>query len=98
MAFAGNRGARIVIRTVPGGRDLPPEALLFSESNSRFLVEVPPGHARSFEQLFAGLPCLQVGTVTGAADGLDIRSEEQTSLLRASLEELKDAWQRPLRW
>jgi len=86
--------------------------LLFSESNSRFLVEVRPEHAAQFESLFAGLPCGLIGEVTGgpfleilglpkpACENPPGPPDHLTTplLIRAGLEDLKSAWLRPLDW
>ncbi|MCS7239344.1 MAG: phosphoribosylformylglycinamidine synthase subunit PurL [Thermoguttaceae bacterium] len=86
--------------------------LLFSESNSRFLVEVRPSDAPAFEALFVGLPCALVGEVTETTYleivglpvpyGQGLPDEEEhlgaPLVIRASLGELKAAWQKPLDW
>lgn len=92
-----------------------PEAiptLLFSESNSRFLVEVRPEDAARFEEIFSGLPCALIGEVVetpyleivGLPFPPDRRLPEEDQqfgapvVVRASLAELKAAWQKPLDW
>jgi phosphoribosylformylglycinamidine synthase len=86
--------------------------LLFSESNSRLLLEVRPADVPAFEALFAGLPCRLVGEVREdpilEIVGLPVPAypnleEEENHLaapvvVRAPLAELKAAWQRPLDW
>jgi phosphoribosylformylglycinamidine synthase len=69
MAFAGDLGARIRLGAIdvpglPAGCD-PDATRLYSESCSRFLVEVGGGRAREFEACFEGLPCAHVGEVEG---------------------------------
>ena len=44
MAFAGGLGLSIDLSSVPNESELSEEICLFAESNSRFLVEVPPQH------------------------------------------------------
>ncbi len=92
-----------------------PEAipiLLFSESNSRFLVEVRPADAPAFEELFIGLPCALVGEVTESSfleivglplpppAGIPDEDADFAApvVIKAPLAELKAAWQRPLDW
>jgi phosphoribosylformylglycinamidine synthase II len=91
-----------------------PEAtaiLLFSESNSRFLVEVPQAKAGDFERALSGVPHALVGEVTDTsrleiiglpAPGSELPDEPsdlRTPLvIDAVLSELKEAWQKPLRW
>ena len=70
---------------------------LFSESPTRFLVEVEPGHVAAFEASFAGLPIMKVGS-TVAEPRLRIAGSGGDWLIWAKLSELKEAWQKPLRW
>ncbi len=93
MCFAGGIGADIT-----GLRDeLSDEAKLFSESPSRFLVEVKPEHAPAFEACFANLPVARVG-VTVADPRLRIAGANGEWLVWVKLATLKEAWQKPLRW
>jgi phosphoribosylformylglycinamidine (FGAM) synthase-like enzyme len=64
---------------------------LFSESNGRLLVEVPPEHCAGFETLLAGLPLARVGMVTGG-QRLTV-STRTTSLITLPVEQLVAAWQ-----
>ncbi|MBN8628605.1 MAG: phosphoribosylformylglycinamidine synthase subunit PurL, partial [Planctomycetes bacterium] len=91
-----------------------PEAtavLLFSESNSRFLCEVPQAKSAAFEKALAGIPHALVGEVTegGRLEVLGIPHvhkelpDEPTELrvprvIDAKIEDLKAAWQKPLAW
>ncbi len=64
MAFAGGYGLELDLRKVPAkglGRD---DFVLFSESNSRFLVEVSEKARDEFEGLMKGKVCSEVGKVT----------------------------------
>src|SRR5262249_22027342 len=91
-----------------------PEAtavLLFAESNSRFLCEVPQAKAAAFEKAVASVPHGLVGEVTGTGrleifglpqpvrDLPDEPSELRVPLvINADVAELKEAWKKPLRW
>ena len=91
-----------------------PEAtavLLFSESNSRFLCEVPQAKAAAFEKALAGVPHAAVGEVTNSGrlevfglpqpvrDAADEPSELRVpKVVDAAVADLKETWQRPLRW
>ncbi len=108
MAFAGALGARVYLDTVP--LDIPAEeqqartlVRLFSESNTRFLVEVRPEHAAHFERLLADqadVACACVGEVTdsGELEILDRGVSPAQTVVKAAIDALKEAWQRPLRW
>ena len=57
-ALGGDLGA-----VLPDG-NLSTDAMLFSESNSRFVVTCAPERAAELEAVFADLPCARVGVVT----------------------------------
>jgi phosphoribosylformylglycinamidine synthase len=101
MAFAGGLGARVDIALMPHDLDDLAgheryAALLFSESNSRFLCEVPPDEAAQFELRLADAPFALLGEVT-AEPTLEIVYDDEP-LLNADIAALKEAWQKPLRW
>ncbi|MCI0358448.1 MAG: phosphoribosylformylglycinamidine synthase subunit PurL, partial [Planctomycetaceae bacterium] len=112
MAFAGGLGARIRLADVPHERatHLPGTEwntmLLFSESASRFLVEVAPASRANFERMLreANVPFAEIGEVT-ASDRLEIawalRDDDPAPielLVDLPIDQLKEAWQKPLRW
>jgi phosphoribosylformylglycinamidine synthase len=94
MAFAGGLGLQLDISRL--SQQVGELAALFSESNSRFLCEVTPQQAEEFEATCEGLAVTLIGTVT---DGGQLTVEvDGNSVLEQSLEDLKEAWQSPLRW
>ncbi len=95
MAFAGGVGADVT--DLPGAAGLSDEARLFSESTTRFLIEAKPEFAERLRACFAGLPFAKVGTTT-AEPRLRIVGSNGEWLIWAKLADLKEAWQRPLRW
>jgi phosphoribosylformylglycinamidine synthase len=98
MAFAGGLGMDVdlaLLQQAAGIED--PAVLLFSESNTRFLIEVPPQHAAEIETVFAGLPIARVGAVSKSAR-LIVTNGSQTPLIDALLDDLKRAWKAPLAW
>jgi phosphoribosylformylglycinamidine synthase subunit PurSL len=103
MAFAGGCGASIVLdEAFAASNTLDAEAMLFSESNTRFLCEVSAANAGAFESAMQGLPCRRIGTVE-ASQSFTIQftggSEQQpVVLIDAMLENLKTAWLTPLQW
>jgi phosphoribosylformylglycinamidine synthase len=70
--------------------------LLFSESNTRFLCEVPPERADAFEALLEGVPHARIGEVTDGGK-LEILADD-VPVVTADIAALKEAWQKPLRW
>jgi phosphoribosylformylglycinamidine synthase II len=95
MAFAGGVGADLDRVAALGS--LSDEALLFSESPTRFLLEVAPSKAAALQQLFGEAPCVQVGQ-TVKEQRLRIAGQGGDWRVWAPLADLKEAWQKPLRW
>ena len=110
MAFAGGLGAKLRLAEVPTsvpaaerseGFD---EVLLFSESNTRFLVEVPHANRLHFEAALSEVPLAHIGEVTDsgrlqiAATPIAHRQLSAAWLVDLDLATLKEAWQKPLRW
>jgi len=94
IAMGGNLGLDIKLEDV--ARDAPDrnDAVLFSESPGRFVVTVDPVNRRAFEDLFSGLPCACIGTVTESPDVVISGLNGQT-LVSLPVSELKTAWKRP---
>ena len=98
MAFAGNLGARIDLAKVACEPDAAQDAvLLFSESNSRFLCEVPSALQDDFVRLMGHVPHGLVGQVTEDHNLLIVGRGGQ-EVLSADVQSLKKAWQDPLDW
>ena len=93
MCFAGGLGSNTDIGPLTDA-GVSVEAALFSESNTRFLVEVPEATAAKFEALFEGIPLTRLGTVV-ADPSLKIARDGEP-VLDASCESLKSVWQQPL--
>jgi len=98
MAFAGGLGATIYLKAVPLGEPVDrDDFILFSESNSRFLVEVAPENKDDFEQIMGGVSLANIGQVTDS-EVIEVYGVDGMKVISASLVELKEAWQKPLRW
>jgi len=98
MAFAGGLGINADLRGLPTTEDcVRTDAQLFSESNSRYIVEVAPSHFHEFASLMSNVPFGQIGEVTHT-DRLTIRSRKQQVVVDCDLASLKQAWQKPLAW
>ncbi|WP_435007292.1 phosphoribosylformylglycinamidine synthase subunit PurL [Tundrisphaera lichenicola] len=97
MAIAGGLGVEAKIAEIPcPSGDLAPISLLFSESPTRFLLEVRPEALDEVLILFDGRAIHQVGIVIDDPR-LTIRDGSST-LIDVPVSGLKDAWQAPLRW
>ena len=98
MAFAGGLGATVSLKDVPLGDSIERDDLiLFSESNSRFLVEVAPDDREQFERILGKTSFASIGQVTSSGI-LEILSIKGRKIASISIVELKEAWQKPLRW
>jgi phosphoribosylformylglycinamidine synthase len=98
MAFAGRLGLVIHLGQVPLGEAVNrDDYVLFSESNTRFLVEVAPEDKHQFEGMMAGVDFAAIGQVT-SNKRIEVYGLNREIVLSASIAELKEAWQRPLRW
>ena len=95
MAFAGGLGISVTVAKSNGIVD--PAVLLFSESNTRFVIEVPDSSADALANNFAGLSLTELGEVTEEAR-LKVNDAEGQTLIDSDLSVLKDAWQSPLNW
>jgi phosphoribosylformylglycinamidine synthase len=95
MSFAGNRGLRLDLAAVLNVSRT--DVALFSESPSRFLVEVSRPMAGRFEEAMGDVPHAALGVVT-EEPRLIVRGRQQPMLIDEPLSPLKEAWQRPLKW
>ncbi len=95
-AFAGGFGIHADLRQVACDGPLREDVILFSESQSRLLVTVRPENRAAFEELFAGRTLSLLGEVTDDRE-LRILGCDGQVLVRADLDDLKEAWQSPLR-
>jgi len=98
MAFAGGLGASVHLESVPLGEPISrDDHILFSESNSRFLVEVAPENKAEFENMMDATSTAAIGQVNDS-DALEIYGLNGKGILAKSLGELKEAWQKSIRW
>jgi phosphoribosylformylglycinamidine synthase len=98
MAFAGGLGIKADLRGLPKSTDCSRiDTQLFSESNSRYIVEVGPENYDAFAKLMLNLPFGQIGRVVGEKT-LTIKAESGKTIIELDLESLKQAWQKPLDW
>jgi phosphoribosylformylglycinamidine synthase len=99
MAFAGALGIEIDLAQAPRAADVKrSDFALFSESNSRLLVEVEPERAKEFEAFLKGVSFGRIGCFTENKDfvvkSLAVGDGE---LMRGNVFELKRAWQKTLK-
>jgi phosphoribosylformylglycinamidine synthase len=95
MSMAGLLGMELDLAKITSD-GIDATIALFSESNSRFLVEVKSGEDAKFEAFFAGLSCHRLGQVVdGPSVIVKLNSE---IVLKDDWRTLKQIWQEPLNW
>ncbi|MDZ7725489.1 MAG: phosphoribosylformylglycinamidine synthase subunit PurL [candidate division KSB1 bacterium] len=98
MAFAGGWGASIFLDRVPkNGFISRNDLMLFSESNSRFLVEVSPRDKTDFEAIMHELPFAQIGRVLEKPE-LCAYGLNGDQIFSIDINTLKEHWQKTIRW
>ncbi|MDD5129797.1 MAG: phosphoribosylformylglycinamidine synthase subunit PurL [Candidatus Omnitrophica bacterium] len=99
MAFSGGLGMQVFLQEVPYVKSpgISNESILFSESNSRFVVEVEKARQKDFEKQLKGRPFGLVGCLTAKAD-FRVHGLDGKICVDADVSKLKEAWRAPLRW
>ena len=98
MAFSGGYGMSLNLSSIPTGEEIAADdMLLFSESNSRFLVEVEPQHQEAYETLMKDVPTGCLGTVTDTPNFI-INGIAGHQIVETPIDTLKSAWQAPLQF
>ena len=94
MAIGGRLGAKVDVAAVKARGTLPPERLLFSESQSRLLLEVAPDRLGDLRANLHQVPFAVIGEVT--RDPEIVFHSTGTVLARTTVEAAERAWKRPL--
>jgi phosphoribosylformylglycinamidine synthase II len=98
MAFAGGLGIEADLRGLPRSEDcFRVDAQLFSESNSRYIVEVELENYDAFAKLMLNVPFGQIGKVTEEKT-LVIKATDGETIIEADIDSLKQAWQKTFDW
>jgi phosphoribosylformylglycinamidine synthase len=94
MALASNIGMTLDLKAVPNKAITRNDFILFSESNSRFLIEVSQKDRYDFEALMKN-SCAMIGEVIDTKK-LQIHGLNNTLIVDAELSELRAAWKKTL--
>jgi phosphoribosylformylglycinamidine synthase len=98
MAFAGGLGAKLNLAGVALAEGVDGlEQILFSESQSRYLVEVEPKDYNDFLKALLPQHVGQVGLVTEEAR-LKVMDAQRNVLIDESITALKESWQKTFDW
>jgi phosphoribosylformylglycinamidine synthase len=96
MAFSSGLGAELRLRNVSRPRNLTrDDFILFSESNSRFLVEVDKMRGTDFENLIQHNPCSIIGEVKKEPT-FSVHSHDDKPLVEATVPKLRKVWKTTL--
>ncbi|MFH1359493.1 MAG: phosphoribosylformylglycinamidine synthase subunit PurL [Candidatus Omnitrophota bacterium] len=98
MCFAGQLGASVFLKDVrcQGGLKRN-DAILFSESNTRFVVEVAAKDRKAFERIFDTIPCGLIGCVS-SKKVFTVYGLDGNVCVVSNIDSLKNAWQKTLDW
>jgi phosphoribosylformylglycinamidine synthase len=97
MAFAGNLGMKIELKKVPNSGLNRNDKILFSESNSRFLVEVDKNKEKEFEKVMKGNIFAKIGEVT-TDKKLIVNGLNEKPVVEENVNELKKVWKSTFDW
>ena len=98
MAFAGNLGMQINLAGVPVAKDVTRiDQVLFSESTSRFIVEIAPENFDRVAKLCKLIRFGQLGAITDDPT-LIIKDADNQTVINVPVDQCKQAWQQPLNW
>ncbi|MFZ5800877.1 MAG: phosphoribosylformylglycinamidine synthase subunit PurL [Candidatus Omnitrophota bacterium] len=105
MSFAGGLGMELFLKEVPyehlassiEDRYVRNDFVLFSESNSRFIVEVKRSDQREFEKALEGVSYGLIGCVSQNSE-FKVYGLDNKVCVKAAISELKESWKEPLRW
>ncbi len=98
MAFAGGLGIEADLRALPKTTNCTrADTQLFSESNSRYIVEIEPDKYDAFAKLMLNLPFGQIGKVADNRNLL-IRAASGEIVIDTDIDKLKNAWQKTFAW
>ncbi len=95
-AFSGGLGMDISLKYVPNDIKRN-DFILFSESNSRFIVTVHPENKNRFENMLKRCVFSHIGYVTEKKDFI-IRGINNKIIISKPIEILKESWQKSLKW
>ena len=95
MALAGGYGLELDLKKVARRTVERNDFVMFSESNSRFLLEVPVQAKEEFEALMKGKDCAEIGKVTNNSKLL-ITGLNSTRVVDSSLSDLRKNWKKTL--
>ena len=95
-AFAGGLGVDVELAPAPSAGIFRDDFLLFSESQSRFIVSVREKDFGAFRAIFKPVPYGVLGKVSGDERFL-VRGVQGKTVIDIGVDSLREAWQRPFK-
>jgi len=97
MCIGGRLGARVTLRQEMAATDgdIDDQVLMFSESNSRIVLEVEQDNSAALFKLFEGVPLFEIGQVSNEPV-LRIQGLQGTVPIDLPVDELAATWRNPL--
>ena len=96
MLFAGGYGSEVSLKKIPAKGITRDDVVLFSESNSRFIVEVPLSKKKAFEAAVKTIPFGLLGEVSSGRK-LVVKGLKDKVVVTSGIDALKNAWKRPFK-
>ncbi len=97
MSIAGDLGLTLLLEKVPRRGVESDDEILFSESNSRLLIEVREEDSKRFERLMRHVKAARIGWVTEDRR-LRILGLDGHAVLEEPVESLRNAWKSTFNW
>jgi phosphoribosylformylglycinamidine synthase len=89
-ALGGGLGAEVSLDSVPAGRPLSAEQLLFGETPGRLLVSVGPRSERRFRRMMRGLAAARIGVVAAGEKVRMTRGGAEVGSM--TIDDIRAAW------
>lgn len=94
--MGGNLGATIDLSALPAAGSLTLDQMLFSETNSRFILTCTPETQQQLEASLNGLPLAKVGTVD-SGDTLTVLNKNGRTVIQMPVKKIRKAFTEPLK-
>jgi len=96
MCFSGGLGAEVELKNAPKERSIKrSDVILFSESNSRFIVELSKDKQKAFERCMKNIPFGLIGSVK-ENNKLVIKGLKGNKIIDTDINTLKANWKKPI--
>ncbi len=94
-AMGGRLGLEIDLDSIPSESGMSAQELLFSESNSRFVMTANPANAERLESILEGFSFAKVGEVIPVQE-LALKSSREDLNIKVSMNEMLDSYKNTL--